>query len=76
MKPIIEDKKLLKKEISNIEKALMSLGSSTILLHSNNDKLYFEVFALLKNDLNSAKLDYETNFGRGNWVLDSKGFCN
>ena len=64
------DKKSLKKEIDKLENALIIISDSAMTTQGNK---YGKIFDIIKPALNSAKLDYETKFGNGNWKLNSKG---
>ena len=73
----IDDKKLLKNEIKRLELALMTVSDSLVLACSssnNHGAVYKKVEEALMVELNSAKLEFEVNWGLGNWLLQPDGF--
>jgi len=72
------DKKWLFKEIRKLEDAFKVFNSSPLLStrlgQSEYKNMINKMWDVLKIGLNSAKLDYETEFGKANWRIDPKGF--
>lgn len=68
---IIDDKKLLRREIDRLEKSLIAI-SENILFVNCDEHPFYEVYKIVKTQLNAAKFDYETNFGKANWKLNAK----
>ena len=73
-----EDKSWLFKEIRKLEDAYKVLNSSPLLAmrlgSSEYGNMVKKLWNVIKVGINSAKLDYESEFGKAKWKIDPKGF--
>jgi hypothetical protein len=73
-----EDKKWLFKEIRKLEDAFKVLNSSPLLASrlgpGDYGSMVKKLWNVIKVGINSAKLDYETKYGKAKWKIDPKGF--
>ena len=78
MKPRIKDKIKLRQQIRQLENIMIELQYNEIIQLSSTPeciiKTYWEVWNAIKVEVNSAKLEYETNFGSYKWKLTPKGY--
>ena len=73
------DKDVLKREITKLEKSVLAVNENLVLATGSNPShkdVLNGVWDALKVQLNSAKMEFEMNFGKENWLLDEKGFNN
>ena len=73
MKPLVDDRETMNKEIKNLEKTIIILNNSLILFIKNYDKQN-EILNELTIMLGATKLEYATNWGEEkDWKLDRHG---